>query len=168
MPGSLFFYLFYLYLICMKRRDLSILFIIAFFFQGCPFIASGNSYAPDKISLDDLQGCRYKEYLFISSYSKRSSLECTEECIVDTLLYRKKKIYKANTDFQNTDTSLANPSWRLDTTFYDTSIVRILNPEKDGFYYDVLQIGGATYNFDKYLKSDYSDSLKKGRNLCKE
>ena len=153
---------------CTKFFHIFVLSLLAVLLQGCPFIASGESYAPDKISLDDLQGCRYKEYLSISSYSKRSSLECTEECIVDTLFYRKKTVYKADTDFQDSDTSLANPSWRLDTTFYDTSIVRILNPEKDGFYYDVLQIGGATYNLDKYQKSDYSNSLKKGPNLCKE
>lgn len=152
----------------MKRRDLSILFIIAFFFQGCPFIASGNSYAPDKISLDDLQGCRYKEYLFISSYSKRSSLECTEECIVDTLFYRKKTVYKADTDFQDSDTSLANPLWQIDTTNYDTLVVKILGPEKDGFYYDVFQIGGGTYDYDTYKRNVYKDTLKKGWILCKE
>lgn len=152
----------------MKRRDLSILFLIAFFFQGCPFIASGNSYAPDKISLDDLQGCRYKEYLSISSYSKRSSLECTEECIVDTLFYRKKTVYKADTDFQDSDTSLANPLWQIDTTNYDTLVVKILGPEKDGFYYDVFQIGGGTYDYDTYKRNVYKDTLKKGWILCKE
>jgi hypothetical protein len=151
----------------MKRRDLSILFLIAFFFQGCPFIASGNSYAPDKISLDDLQGCRYKEYLFISSYSKRSSLECTEECIVDTLFYRKKTVYKADTDFQDSDTSLANPLWQIDTTNYDTLVVKILGPEKDGFYYDVFQIGGGTYDYDTYKRNVYKDTPK-GWILCKE
>lgn len=152
----------------MKRRDLSILFLIAFFFQGCPFIASGESYAPDKISLDDLQGCRYKEYLSISSYSKRSSLECTEECIVDTLFYRKKTVYKADTDFQDSDTSLANPLWQIDTTNYDTLVVKILGPEKDGFYYDVFQIGGGTYDYDTYKRNVYKDTLKKGWILCKE
>lgn len=152
----------------MKRRDLSILFLIAFFFQGCPFIASGNSYAPDKISLDDLQGCRYKEYLSISSYSKRSSLECTEECIVDTLFYRKKTVYKADTDFQDSDTSLANPLWQIDTTNYDTLVVKILGPEKDGFYYDFFQIGGGTYDYDTYKRNVYKDTLKKGWILCKE
>ena len=165
MPGSPFFYL---YLICMKKRHLSILFLIAILFQGCPFIASGNSYAPDKISLDDLQGCRYKEYLSISSYSKRSSLECTEECIVDTLFYRKKTVYKADTDFQDSDTSLANPLWQIDTTNYDTLVVKILGPEKDGFYYDVFQIGGGTYDYDTYKRNVYKDTLKKGWILCKE
>ena len=155
--------LFYLYFICMKRRDLSILFIIAFFFQGCPYIASGDSDAPDKVSLKDLQGCQYFEKLYISSYSQESSLDCIEDCIVDSLFYRQKTVYKADTNFKDTDTSLTNPLWRFEKIVYDTSIVKTLGPRKDGFYYDNFQIGSNEENTDDYFRR-----YKNGWTLCKK
>lgn len=151
----------------MKRRDLSILFLIAILFQGCPYvcpyIASGESEAPDKISFKDLQGCHKLEKLWISSYSQEASLECVKDCFVDSIRYQQKKVYKADTNFQDTDTSLANPLWRLDTTVYDTAVVKILNPKIDGFYYDNLQIGNWETNSDDYLKR-----FENGWTLCRE
>ena len=148
----------------MKKRHLFLLLPLALAMQGCPYIASGDSLASDKITLEDLQGCQYFEDLYISSFSQYSTLRCEKKCIIDSVYYSEHRFYKADTNFLGTDTSLASPLWELSSAWQDTAIVKLLEPENDGFYYYNFKIGNEANYSDDYLNASY----KKEWTLCKE
>jgi hypothetical protein len=161
----------------MKRRDLSILFLIAFFFQGCPppYIASGDSDAADDISLDDLQGCLYNEEIYISrsDYSD-SHLYCEERCIRDSIQYVQTKVYKGPGNFPDTaDSTLAGGFWTFDHIDYDTANVSIIGPQKDGYYIQNFSIWHNYEDPNNYkTHHNHEDFFRrfgeKGWTLCKE
>ena len=167
----------------MKRRDLSILFLIAFFFQGCPFIAFGDSKASNSISLDDLQGCLYNEHVYINRNSNyESSLDCVMRCIRDSVYYFQRISYKGPGNVsETTDTTLAGTFWTLDNISYDTANVSIITEtEKDGLYiynfriwhnYESPDNEKTYHNDEQYLSNedhDFHSGYKKGWTLCKE
>ena len=175
MPGSLFFYLFYLYLICMKKRHLSILFLIAILFQGCPFIAFGDSDAVDKISLDDIQGCLYNEKAYISrSEYSDSKLYCEERCIKDSIQYVQRTVYKGPRNVPDTtDTTLASGFWTFDHIEDGSANVSIIEPQKDGYYIQNISIWNKYEGPDNYRTyTSYEEYFRqygeKGWMLCKE
>lgn len=126
--------------------------------QGCPYIASGDNDTIDKISLEDLQGCQYKEYLN-TMYPGNPALECEQRCIRDSIYYYQKGVY---TNIQN--------QWVLDTAYYDTALVTIVGPEADGYYTKNFYIGtkfrDIYYDSEKYLNDNNWSS--KGWTQCKE
>lgn len=161
----------------MKRRDLSILFLIAFFFQGCPYIASGDNLADDDISLDDLQGCLYNEEIYISrmDYSDSDSdLYCEERCIRDSIQYFQRRVYKGPGHVSDTtDTTLASGFWTFDHIDYDTAYVSIIGPQKDGYYIQNISIWNKYESPDNYRTyTSYEEYFRrfgeKGWTLCKK
>ena len=166
----------------MKKRHLSILFLIAILFQGCPFIAFGDSDAVDKISLDDLQGCLYNEYVYIErKWDYESSLDCVKRCIKDSVYYSQHISYKWPGNVPDTtDTTLAGDFWTLKDIYYDTAKISIIEPQKDGYYIDNFSIWHSYespddyrtfHNSKQYLSNNDNDlhgSYKKGWTLCKE
>ena len=138
--------------------------------QGCPYIASGDNDTIDKISLEELQGCQYKETIG-TEYPNQASLECEKRCIRDSVYYYQKSLYKGPQNASPAaDPSLASNQWALDTVYYDTSLVTIVGPEKDGNFtknfYIKSKFANIYYDSEEYLSEDNWSS--KGWTLCKE
>ena len=159
----------------MRRRDLSILFIIAFFFQGCPYIASGGSDALDKIALEDLEDCLYTENTYISRSDRSDSeLYCEERCFKDSHQYFQRKVYKRpGNSSDTTDLTLAGGFWTFDHIDYDTANVSIVEPQKDGYYIQNISIWHNYEGPDNYRTyTSYEEYFRqygeKGWTLCKE
>jgi len=137
----------------MSRINIVLLLSI-YILTACAYIDNGTSVAPEKVSLEQLTGCYYREIYQTHTYPP-NELYCGEYCFSNDSAYYEGRAYHV---------TFAEDSSRIFTlsgseSYVDQAIR--LEPQKDGNLFLNLQITGSrNYNFTDDVMFLEKDGIK--------